>query len=348
MKLFKINLMNIAKRLFGLEATFKTSEANTNKKINDINSAVESMKKITTSSDEGFSTFEKVATAVKKAQKDVRDLANKDIGSINDSLVKKADKTVVDKLNILATKNEHEIKTLTEDKVEKAEYKSLTAKVSQLENGSSNLEKTKVSKTELANYYNKTETASKIMSEIEKLVGSAPAALDTLKEVAEAMNNDPAFAKNLAVQIAGKVDKDEMKAIQSSINSTNGKIAKMDSQKFFTINQAGHGFIFTPVYYAPTGWKKATKNSPAEGMALAIDANNFYVFFDGIVTIPDTAKDDKNEILSNGEFYLLSKIGEGNSTKTEYENGVIQGLYKVVMDKGVKKALILIEQPVML
>lgn len=50
-------------------------------------------------------------------------------------------------------------------------------------------------------------TMTDITTEIEKIVGTAPAALDTLKELADALDNNANFATTVTNSIANKVDK---------------------------------------------------------------------------------------------------------------------------------------------
>lgn len=58
-------------------------------------------------------------------------------------------------------------------------------------------------------------TAADIDSRITALVGAAPEALDTLKEIADALNNDPDFAATMTTQLSGKVDKIEGKGLST-------------------------------------------------------------------------------------------------------------------------------------
>ena len=62
-----------------------------------------------------------------------------------------------------------------------------------------------------------TWSSSKISSEISgaisDLVGGAGAALDTLKELADALGNDPSFATTIATQIANRVRFDEAQVL---------------------------------------------------------------------------------------------------------------------------------------
>ena len=50
-------------------------------------------------------------------------------------------------------------------------------------------------------------TPEDIDARIDALIGAAPTALDTLKEIADALDNDPDFAATMTTQLAGKVDK---------------------------------------------------------------------------------------------------------------------------------------------
>lgn len=50
-------------------------------------------------------------------------------------------------------------------------------------------------------------SAADIDARIKALIGAAPEALDTLVEIANALNNDPDFAATMTTQLAGKVDK---------------------------------------------------------------------------------------------------------------------------------------------
>lgn len=74
----------------------------------------------------------------------------------------------------------------------------------------------KASKTELTDGLalkaNKTEamTPEQVEARIQAIVGSAPDALDTLVELAEALNNDPDFASTVTTQLAAKATKTEL------------------------------------------------------------------------------------------------------------------------------------------
>jgi len=61
--------------------------------------------------------------------------------------------------------------------------------------------------TQIVNELAKKATQGDINNAISQLVDSAPAALDTLRELAEALGNDPNFATTVTNMLAQKVDK---------------------------------------------------------------------------------------------------------------------------------------------
>ncbi|MEK4195972.1 pyocin knob domain-containing protein [Paenibacillus sp. FSL L8-0323] len=60
-----------------------------------------------------------------------------------------------------------------------------------------------LAKADKSSTYSKTETDQRIQA----VVGAAPDVLDTLKEIGDALNNDPNFAATVTNQLSGKVDK---------------------------------------------------------------------------------------------------------------------------------------------
>lgn len=62
-------------------------------------------------------------------------------------------------------------------------------------------------KSKLDNSYTKAQVESAISTAINALINGSPGALDTLKELADAMGNDPNFAATITNKLASKVDK---------------------------------------------------------------------------------------------------------------------------------------------
>lgn len=60
------------------------------------------------------------------------------------------------------------------------------------------------------------QTNSQVEARIKAVVGTAPEALDTLKELADALGNDANFASTITTQLAGKVNTADLVAISNT------------------------------------------------------------------------------------------------------------------------------------
>ncbi|MEK3966276.1 MULTISPECIES: pyocin knob domain-containing protein [Paenibacillus] len=76
-----------------------------------------------------------------------------------------------------------------------------------------------LAKADKSSTYSKTETDQRIQA----VVGAAPDALDTLKEIGDALNNDPNFAATVTNQLSGKVDKVAGKQLSTEDYSSSEK-----------------------------------------------------------------------------------------------------------------------------
>lgn len=119
------------------------------------------------------------------------------------------------------------------DKIDAIEIPEVPTKVSELENDA------------------KYQSDSEVNSRIQNVIGSAPEALDTLKELADSLGNDPDFAGTVTKELAKKANKTEveLKANQSDVdvqvNIINDKLdTKVELQPFGeshkTIQLANH------------------------------------------------------------------------------------------------------------
>lgn len=72
--------------------------------------------------------------------------------------------------------------------------------------------------TELANRYTKDKvyTKDEVLQKISELINNAPNVLDTFKEIADALGNDPNFATTMTTMLAGKVDKVSGKGLSTN------------------------------------------------------------------------------------------------------------------------------------
>ena len=90
---------------------------------------------------------------------------------------------------------------------------------------------------------------------IRRLVGSAPETLNTLVELATAINNDPTFAQTIVQALDGKLNKTDAantyatKAELSNVSVDTTNLAKLNAANTFTATQRikkGDLFIYTP------------------------------------------------------------------------------------------------------
>lgn len=87
-----------------------------------------------------------------------------------------------------------------------------------------------------------TLTPAQIDARIQALIGSAPAALDTLNELAAALGNDPNFATSMTTALAAKADK----ATTYTITQADGKFLLKTGKAADASLLGGNA----PVYYA--------------------------------------------------------------------------------------------------
>ena len=100
--------------------------------------------------------------------------------------------------------------------------------------------------TALNNVYTKTETFSKseVTQKIQDIVGAAPAALDTLQEIAKSLNNDSDFAGTITNELSKKVNKsgDTMTGTLSIKKSgDNATLLTFDTERPWSFKQGNTG-----------------------------------------------------------------------------------------------------------
>lgn len=84
------------------------------------------------------------------------------------------------------------------------------------------------------------QNAEQVKAEIEKVIDFAPDTLDTLKEISEALNNDPNFATTITKEVSKKLDSDKL------ISGAGIDISDEDNKKIINISNAA----LTKIQYA--------------------------------------------------------------------------------------------------
>lgn len=85
--------------------------------------------------------------------------------------------------------------------------------------------------------YTKSQTDTKVSEAISNIVGAAPDALDTLYEIAIALNNDEDFAASITTQLGNKLDKSAYnidKATFATKTELNNKVDKVSGKQLST------------------------------------------------------------------------------------------------------------------
>ncbi len=178
--------------------------------------------------------------------------------------------------------------TATQEELDR--YKSLTdARVIAVEQGKADktdVDSKLVAKADKTSVYTKSETDQRIQT----IVGAAPDALDTLQEIADALNNDPDFAGTMTMQLAGKVDKVAGKGLSANDYTTaeKTKLAGIAAGA----NNYTHPATHPPAIIAQdassrfvSDVEKAAWNAKAETAAATIEA-------DGLMSVADKTKLD--------------------------------------------------------
>ena len=90
---------------------------------------------------------------------------------------------------------------------------SLVAAVNEIAQAAASVTRIDNGVTSGASTWSSSKISSEISGAVSGLVGSAGAALDTLKELADALGNDPSFATTIATQIANRVRFDDVQTL---------------------------------------------------------------------------------------------------------------------------------------
>ncbi|GAA6514545.1 hypothetical protein LQE96_02370 [Phocea massiliensis] len=187
--------------------------------------------------------------------------------------------------NILKTANDN----FSDLESRKANTKDIPQRVSQLEND------------------RQYQTASEVAQAIADLVNSSPEALDTLRELAEALGNDPNFATTIASQLGNKVDKEVGKGLSSNDYTTEEK-SKLANLKNYTLPVAGEALGGVKNGGNVTINTDGTLTAPTPEKGASVERIDF------------TATDSRWGVLA-GNQYTITLVGNGKSPIGVYRKG---------------------------
>ena len=158
-------------------------------------------------------------------------------------------------------------------------------------------------KADKSNTYTKAETDSRIQA----IIGSAPEALDTLAEIAEALNNDPDFAATVTNLLSQKVDKVAGKGLSTEDYTT------AEKQKLAGIEEGANKYIHPSTHPASMIVETSEKRFVSDIEKATWNAKE----------TPEGAQEKANAAETNAKNYADNKIddlaGEGRTTETVKE-----------------------------
>jgi hypothetical protein len=194
------------------------------------------------------------------------------------------------------------------------DYKAVTdASINDLEIRTTNLEETRASKTyvdtELNKVYKKEEvfTKDEVLQRIRDIIGAAPEALDTLEEIALALNEDPDFAATITNLLAQKVDKVSGKGLSTEDFTT------AEKQKLAGIEDGANKYIHPSTHPASMIVETSEKRFVSDIEKATWNAKE----------TPAGAQEKANIAETNAKSYTDDKIddlaGVGRTTETVKE-----------------------------
>ncbi len=184
-------------------------------------------------------------------------------------------------------------------------------RVADAENRITTVENNKAEKTyvdtELNKRYLKSETYTKTETDqrIQLVVDAAPEALDTLKEIADSLNNDPDFAATITTALSKKVDKVDGKQLSSEDYTTTEK------EKLSGIEENANKYVHPTTH---------------PGSMITEDDSHRWT--------TDTEKANWNGKANKTDVYTKSESDDKFATKDELEDAGYGDMSKNVYDKN--------------
>ena len=169
--------------------------------------------------------------------------------------------------------------------------------------------------TALNNIYTKAETFSKseVTQKIKDIVGAAPAALDTLQEIAKSLNNDSDFAGTITNELSKKVNKsgDTMTGTLSIKKSgDNATLLTFDTERPWSFKQGDTGASSTLDLVSSSGDKsfRVLNVDKTKGLEVHTSPTNTQVTIDGNKVYHAGDKPKLSELTNDAGFIKASDV----------------------------------------
>lgn len=165
---------------------------------------------------------------------------------------------------------------------------------------------------QILNDLNDKITIDDVQTEVQKIIGAAPEALDTLEELARALGNDADFAATITNQLANKVDKVSGKGLSTNdfTDTYKSKLDGIEAGANKYTHPTGDGNLHVPATGTSNNGKFLKAGSSAGSVSWAS------------ITISD---------VSNLQSTLNSKANSSNVyTKSEVDNKIANAMQQSV------------------
>ena len=169
--------------------------------------------------------------------------------------------------------------------------------------------------TALNNVYTKTETFSKseVTKKIQDVIGTAPAALDTLQEIAKALNDDSNFAGTVTTELSKKVNKsgDTMTGTLSIKKSgDNATLLTFDTERPWSFKQGDTGASSTLDLVSSSGDKsfRVLNVDKTKGLEVHTSPTKTAVTIDGNKVYHAGDKPKLSELTNDAGFITQAQV----------------------------------------
>ncbi|WP_061312951.1 hypothetical protein [Clostridium botulinum] len=210
-------LSNEVKRATNAEKVLTDNVNITNSKLTNEADRTEKAEEILTKS------INNEISRAKSIEDDIKSKLNEEINRS-----KKEENNIEENINSYKSSNKIEIQKLKEKDIDLQNKKSDLSYVN----------------SELNKRYTKdqTFTQEEVLQKIKDIIGTAPEALDTLQEIAKALNNDADFAGTMTKQLTTKVDKAQGKQLtdENYTLAEKNKLTKVENEANKYIHPANH------------------------------------------------------------------------------------------------------------
>ena len=224
------------------------------------------------------------------------------LANTNAYIATKTDDTVV-----LATNTA--LRTLINDRMQVANVVSYTAKYLEVANVTTT--DTSSLATWSALIATNTSIRSAISTEVANLVDSAPAALDTLNELAAALGDDANFSATVTTSLAGKASN---AAFQSALANTNIYIAtKLDSSSYTTADVQSKAALANTNSYIATKLDSSSYTTADVQSKAALANTNAYI-------ATKANESDSLSRLANTNSYIATKLDSSSYTTADVQS----------------------------